>query len=173
VARWHAHFGFTPVSVSALFPLVTEGFGHPLDVGLGSGDDRSQRTKLGLKSCAPLRDRRYGSLTIRNVGEYQGAQLWALHDESRVALKTSESAPDGTPSWPIAATAVPIASLTVAVTEHITATDCPLAATPTRLTAEIEASRKATPCLSRVAMPAAITPGMKWRLKDLRYKATR
>ena len=58
---------------------VTTGTLYPSagDIELGSGNERSQKVKLG-KALARMRDRRFGNYVIRKGTAYQGFQRWRL-----------------------------------------------------------------------------------------------
>ena len=77
VARWHETFADRAVGVSDLYPLVAPTDGDPLDLGLGDGSERSQKTRLG-GHLRGMRDRRFGSLAVVRAGEKQGAALFRL-----------------------------------------------------------------------------------------------
>jgi hypothetical protein len=69
-SAWWEKYGETPVGVTDLFELAG-------DFDLGSGTERSQKTRLG-KLLRQVRDRQFGKLRILAAGTYQGAQIWRL-----------------------------------------------------------------------------------------------
>ncbi|MDO8630592.1 MAG: hypothetical protein Q7R41_08860, partial [Phycisphaerales bacterium] len=79
IARWAEKFGDREVGSSDLWVLVnpTEGHGDPIDIGLGDGTEKSQKTRLGKRLHA-ARDKRFGPHQIVETRKRQGAQLWRL-----------------------------------------------------------------------------------------------
>jgi hypothetical protein len=51
--------------------------GDPLDLGLGDGNDKSQRTRFG-KLLAGIRDRQFDGFRVVKAGTWKRAQLWRL-----------------------------------------------------------------------------------------------
>lgn len=80
VARWWERHGEAEVGVSQLWPLVAPADpanGDLLDLGLGDGSERSQRTKLG-RLLAEARDRQYDGVRITAAGTFRRAGHWRL-----------------------------------------------------------------------------------------------
>ncbi len=79
VARWVERFGTQPVGVGRLWELVNPGPGglEPVDLPLGDGSERSQRTKLGVLVRAQ-RGRVIGGHRVEPGPKVQGAQQWRL-----------------------------------------------------------------------------------------------
>ena len=65
------------MGTSDLYPLVAPSNADPVDLGLGDGNERSQKTRLG-KQLGKMRDRQFGEYRIVQSGKRQGAQLWRL-----------------------------------------------------------------------------------------------
>jgi putative DNA primase/helicase len=74
VERWSQTYGSHPVGVAELWPLVNE---DALDLDLGEGGERSQKTRLG-KRLGHMRDRQFGERRIVAAGTLQGAARWRL-----------------------------------------------------------------------------------------------
>lgn len=77
VARWWERHEGAEVGVSDLWQLVAPADGDPLDLGLGDGSERSQKTRLG-KLLAEVRDRQFDGRRIVSAGTKKRAQLWRL-----------------------------------------------------------------------------------------------
>jgi len=75
---WKGHSG-QPVGVADLFPIVENG---DIDLGLGDGNERSQRTRLG-KRIAQKRGRHFDRWRIDEVGTLNGSQQWRLSEAGR------------------------------------------------------------------------------------------
>ena len=71
---WWERFADHPVGVGQLFPLISEG---QIDLDLGDGSDRSQRSKLG-RVVVRWRDTVIDGFRIVSAGDRQRAQLWKL-----------------------------------------------------------------------------------------------
>ena len=76
-ARWWGKYEGVEVGIADLYPLVISSNADPIDLELGDGSERSQRTRLG-KRLGDVRDRQYGEYRIVQGGKRQGAQLWRL-----------------------------------------------------------------------------------------------
>ena len=63
--------------MSDLWTLMVQDDGDPIDVGLGEGSERSQKTRLG-KLLAEVRDRQFNGLKVVKGGTRKRAQLWRL-----------------------------------------------------------------------------------------------
>jgi len=70
ISSWSERFGERPVTAGELYDLA-----ELLD--LGSGSERSQRTRLG-KLLGSARDRQFGGLRIEKGGVAHGLQRWRL-----------------------------------------------------------------------------------------------
>jgi len=77
VAAWWERHRDQELGVSDLWPLVAPDDGDPLDLGLGDGTERSQKTRLG-KLLVKMRDRQFDNMRIVQAGERQRAKLWRL-----------------------------------------------------------------------------------------------
>jgi hypothetical protein len=75
VSAWWAEKQDAHVTVKELWPLLQSD--ESLDLGLGDGSERSQKTRLG-KRLANMRDRRFGEFTIIGAGTSQNAGVWRL-----------------------------------------------------------------------------------------------
>ena len=76
VSRWHETCGDRSVGVGDLYLLVTHSH-DPIDLDLGNGSERSQRSKFG-KLLVAKRDAVIDGFQIASAGTYQGAQRWRL-----------------------------------------------------------------------------------------------
>ena len=72
-AWWEEHQD-SEVGVSELWPLIEEG---EIPMELGSGAERSQKTRLG-KLLVSIRDRQFGPYRVVKAGESSGANRWRL-----------------------------------------------------------------------------------------------
>jgi len=79
VARWWDQYQSNEVGVSDLYRLIAD---DPIDLNLGDGTERSQKTRLG-KQLAEVRDRQIGDFRIVRAGTKKGAQLWQLKEVER------------------------------------------------------------------------------------------
>ena len=77
VTEWHSQFGSQEVGVSELYKIVSPINGDPIDLNLGDGTERSQKTRLG-RLLMKNRNRKFGALTIVASGTKKGAQQWKL-----------------------------------------------------------------------------------------------
>ena len=78
VSRWWAHHSCKPIGAAEVYLMVVDpDGGDPIDIDLGRGSERSQRTTLG-KRLLKLRNRHIGGYRIVKTGTRQGAQLWRL-----------------------------------------------------------------------------------------------
>ncbi len=79
VAAWWARFRDRKVGVSDLYPLVNpqQRHGDPIDLPIGEGTDRSQKTRLG-KLLVGMRDRQFDGFRIVKAGVRGRAQTWRL-----------------------------------------------------------------------------------------------
>jgi hypothetical protein len=94
---WEVHRG-NPVGVAEIFGLVNPAIGDALDLALGDGGERSQRTRLG-KRLNQIRDRQYGPYRLEKAGTRQGAQLWRLRQDSETpSANTTTAAAQRVPS---------------------------------------------------------------------------
>lgn len=84
VSQWWKRHEGAEVGVSDLWQVVAPVDGDPLDLGLGDGSERSQKTRLG-KLLGEIRDRQYDGLRVERAGERKGAHLWRLVLVSRGA----------------------------------------------------------------------------------------
>ena len=75
--RWFDRFGDAEVGVNELWHLITTPNGDPIDLGLGDGNERSQRTKLG-RLLVQMRDSQFGAYRLSSGQERHGAQRWRL-----------------------------------------------------------------------------------------------
>ena len=64
-----------PAGVADIWPLV--GGDDPIALPLGNGNDRSQKTRLGLL-LRNRRGRQFGPYRLVAEGQKQGAQRWRL-----------------------------------------------------------------------------------------------
>ena len=74
VQAWREQFGFRPVGVGDLFPVVVS---QAIDLDLGDGTERSRKSRLG-KLLARARDTVIDGYQIVPAGDRQRAQLWKL-----------------------------------------------------------------------------------------------
>jgi hypothetical protein len=79
VGAWWEEHGSRPVGVADLWTLVQ---GADLDLGLGDGSERSQRTRLG-KRIGEMRDRHFADRRIEEAGTARGSQQWRLVEMER------------------------------------------------------------------------------------------
>lgn len=79
IGRWAERFSDREVGSSDLWVIVNppDGQGDPIDIGLGDGTEKSQKTRLGKRLHA-ARDKRFGTYQIIETRKRQGAQLWRL-----------------------------------------------------------------------------------------------
>ena len=77
VNEWWQKYGVQQVGVNRLYGIVSPEDGDPIDLGLGDGNERSQKTRLG-RLLTQNRDKRFGNLMIVDDGTKQGAQQWKL-----------------------------------------------------------------------------------------------
>ncbi len=70
---WDQH-GSKPVGVADLWSIVQDA---DIDLRLGDGTERSQRTRLG-KRIGTMRDRHFGDHRIEDAGTSRGSQRWRL-----------------------------------------------------------------------------------------------
>ncbi len=84
ITRWWDTFRSRDVGVAELFGLMNPGDGDPIDLGLGDGSDRSQKSRLGRR-LVEMRDRRFGVHQVCAGRKYQGAQQWKLVSHEAVA----------------------------------------------------------------------------------------
>lgn len=77
VAAWWDRHGETAVGVRDLWAVVAPSDGDPIDLGLGDGNERSQKIKLG-KRLAEARDRQWGGYRVVDGGTSHRAQGWRL-----------------------------------------------------------------------------------------------
>jgi putative DNA primase/helicase len=77
VEEWQKQFGSQEVGVSKLYKIVAPINGDPIDLNLGDGTERSQKTRLG-RLLMKNRNRKFGALTIVASGTKKGAQQWKL-----------------------------------------------------------------------------------------------
>ena len=75
VSRWWGKHSDKPVGVADLFPLVNGD--DPLELQLGDGTEKSQRTRLGML-LRDRRDRIFGEYQLVQAWQKHGAQLWRL-----------------------------------------------------------------------------------------------
>ena len=87
VNRWWEQHQDRPVGVSDLYPLAIGD--DPLELQLGDGSEKSQRTKLGVR-LRSHRDRQFGSYQLVEGGHRQGAQLWRLQRMSSVGAEPEQ-----------------------------------------------------------------------------------
>jgi putative DNA primase/helicase len=80
-AWWHQFQG-EPVGVSELYHVYEVG-DQSLDLGIGDGSMRSQKTRLGQR-LGEMRDRRFGDWRISYEGKRQGASRWRLAEATDV-----------------------------------------------------------------------------------------
>ena len=102
ISAWYETYGPRGVGVAELFKLVTD---SDLDLNLGRGDERSQRTRLGIE-LKKLRDRRFGSLKVEFVGTRQRRAIYQLVRESEpcepFATHLQADSASGEPCEPLA-----------------------------------------------------------------------
>lgn len=72
VQAWWEKHGDEEVGVAELWAIA-----DPIDLALGDGTDRSQKTRLG-KRLTQMRDRQFNDLRLVRGGEWKGAQRWRL-----------------------------------------------------------------------------------------------
>ena len=77
VGEWQRRFGSKEVGVSDLYDIVAPPLDDPIDLNLGNGNERSQKTTLG-RLLMQHRNRRFGDLIITAGGKKHGAQQWKL-----------------------------------------------------------------------------------------------
>ncbi len=77
IARWWETHRDREVGVSALWSLVAPVDVDPLDLCLGDGTDRSQKTRLG-KLLGQMRDRQFDGLRLVKTGTKDRAGMWRL-----------------------------------------------------------------------------------------------
>jgi hypothetical protein len=77
VQEWHNQYGSQEVGVSELYKVVAPFYGDPIDLNLGDGNEKSQKTRLG-RLLMKNRDRQFAGFTIVAAGTKQGAQRWKL-----------------------------------------------------------------------------------------------
>jgi putative DNA primase/helicase len=77
VDEWWQRLGTQQVGVNKLYDIVSPTNGDPIDLNLGDGNERSQKTRLG-RLLVQNRDKRFGNLMIAEDGTKQGAQQWKL-----------------------------------------------------------------------------------------------
>ena len=77
VDEWWKQLGAQQVGVVKLYEIASPAFGDPIDLNLGDGNERSQKTRLG-RLLVLNRDKRFGGLMITADGTKQGAQQWKL-----------------------------------------------------------------------------------------------
>jgi len=77
VSEWQHRFGSKEVGVSDLYDIVAPIMDDPIDLNLGNGPERSQKTTLG-RLLMQNRNRRFGDLVITAGGKKHGAQQWKL-----------------------------------------------------------------------------------------------
>jgi hypothetical protein len=77
VNEWWNKFGDQEVGVNKLYDIAWPASGDPIDLNLGDGNDRSQKTRLG-RLLVQNRNRRFGDLVITDANRKQGAQQWKL-----------------------------------------------------------------------------------------------
>jgi hypothetical protein len=80
VAAWWERYGTEPVGVAELWQVVNPARaedGDPVDLNLGDGNERSQRTRLG-KALTGYRDRQFGDVRLVAAGTHRRAQLFRL-----------------------------------------------------------------------------------------------
>ena len=76
IRQWNETFGDRPVGVGDLFSLV-DGSRDPIDLDLGHGSERGQKTTFG-KLLVAKRDAVIDGFQVAQAGIYQGAQRWRL-----------------------------------------------------------------------------------------------
>lgn len=96
VTAWWDRFGTTEVGTADLYEVAINA--EP-PLALGSGNDRSQRIRLG-KALGRMRDRAFRlaqyAVRVQATGTHQGAQRWRLaFDEKTGAEKHSRHSPQG------------------------------------------------------------------------------
>jgi hypothetical protein len=79
---WTERFRESETGVSDLWALVQPSTGDPIDIDLGDGSERSQKTRLG-KLIGQMRDRQFGAYRIVQGTPYQGAQRWRVIPATR------------------------------------------------------------------------------------------
>lgn len=77
IGRWWDVHHDQEVGVSALWSLVNPDDGDPLDLALGDGSERAQKTRFG-KLLAGIRDRQFDGFRVVKAGTWKRAQLWRL-----------------------------------------------------------------------------------------------
>jgi hypothetical protein len=77
VMAWRERYQAREVGVADLWSIVNPEDGDPLDLALGDGSERSQKTRLG-KLLVHLRDRQIGPFRVVASVKRKGAQLWRL-----------------------------------------------------------------------------------------------
>ena len=77
VDEWWKQLGAQQVGVVKLYDIASPAFGDPIDLNLGDGNERSQKTRLG-RLLVQNRDKKFGGLMITADGTKQGAQQWKL-----------------------------------------------------------------------------------------------
>jgi putative DNA primase/helicase len=73
---WHRHQG-DEVGVSKLMKIVAPETGDGIDLNLGHGNEKSQRTRFG-KMLRQQRDRYYGDFRITLGNKKENSQMWLL-----------------------------------------------------------------------------------------------
>ncbi len=77
VNAWWEKYQDGEVGVLDLWKLACPDGGDPLDLDLGDGKERSQKTRLGIR-LADMRDRQFDGKRIVRAGVFRRAQLWKL-----------------------------------------------------------------------------------------------
>lgn len=88
VKVWWDAFHDAPVTVAGLWPLLNPAVGDPIDLGLGKGDERSLKTRFGLK-LVQARDRRFGRYQLAAAGTVKHAKAWRLVSEDDAQAPTT------------------------------------------------------------------------------------
>ena len=77
VSVWWEKYRDEEVGVGDLWKLVNPEDGEPIDLDLGKGNERSQRTRFGIL-LTKQRDRQFDGFRIEKAGTKHRSQLWRL-----------------------------------------------------------------------------------------------
>ena len=77
VHEWWNQHGDREVGVAELWSLVEPDTGNSIDIGLGDGNERSQKTRLGRR-LAEMRDRQFDDLRLERSRVSKRANRWRL-----------------------------------------------------------------------------------------------
>jgi hypothetical protein len=97
---WYSRFGDRPVIVSDIWRLLEAERGDPIDLALGDGNERSQKSRLGWL-LVKNRDKRAGGFwVVRSRGTRDGSALWKVVKATNAPHEPANREPGGTPPVP-------------------------------------------------------------------------